>query len=93
MKKVQVKQNDGTVDTTSNQSIAGEKSFGNAVNFQTTTAGVPSTIVRMEGGWIYWTKHPGTLEYEGNMRIGKHPATGLPTVQFFSAGAWTDSNF
>jgi hypothetical protein len=93
MKKIQVKQNEGVVDTTSVQNIAGEKSFGNPVNFQTTSGGIPSTIIRMHGGWIYWTKNAAVLDFEGNMRIGKHPVTGFPAVQLFSNGAWVDSNF
>lgn len=93
MKKIQVKQNDGVVDTTTPQTIAGEKSFSNAANFQTTSGVTPSTIVRIDGGWIYWTKNPAILTYEGNMRIGKHPDTGFPAVQLYSNGAWVDSNF
>lgn len=90
MEKVQVKQVEGAVDNTSNQTIEGEKIFGAPTTFQTKGT---ATMIRMEAGYIYWTKNPQVLNAEGNMRLGKHPTTGAPSVQIYKGGAWSDDTF
>jgi hypothetical protein len=50
-------------------------------------------MLKMEGGYIYWTKNAAVLNAEGNMRLGKHPTTGAPSVQIYKGGAWSDATF
>jgi uncharacterized protein with LGFP repeats len=91
MEKVQVKQVEGAVDNSTNQNIAGEKTFMNPATFRNTEPGGSTSFIRMEGGFIYWTKNAAVLNAEGNMRIGKHPTTGSPTMQTYKGGVWTDN--
>ncbi|MEZ4798177.1 MAG: hypothetical protein R2809_00070 [Flavobacteriales bacterium] len=93
MEKVQVKQVEGAVDNSTNQVIAGEKTFNNPATFRTVDGQNSPVYIRMEGTFIYWTKNPAILNQEGNMRIGKHPTTGSPAVQMYKGGVWTNDTF
>ena len=90
MEKVQVKQVEGAVDNSSNQTIDGEKTFASSATFQSKGTAV---MLKMEGGYIYWTKNAAVLNAEGNMRLGKDPTTGAPSVQIYKGGAWSDATF
>jgi hypothetical protein len=92
MEKVQVKQVEGAVDDFSGQNIDGEKTFLTSTNFKSKNA-ASGVVIRIEDGFIYWTKNPFVLNAEGNMRLGKHPTTGAPSVQLYKGGAWTDQTF
>lgn len=93
MEKVQVKQVEGAVDNSTNQVIAGEKTFNNPATFKGTDTGGLPIYTRMEGGFIYWTKNPTVINAEGNMRLGKHSTTGKPSVQLYKGGVWIDDTF
>jgi hypothetical protein len=92
MTKLQAKQIQGAVDNETDQIIGGEKTFNEGVNFLN-DAGSSVNYIRIEDGWIYWTKSPAILNADGNMRIGRNPTTGAPLAQVNNGGTWVNANF
>lgn len=70
MDKVKVKQVDGAVDTTTKQSVAGEKTFNSPTNFSPAILEKGLYAIRIEGSWIYWALDLNNLTQDGNFRIG-----------------------
>ena len=70
MDKIQSKQLEGVVDTTTQQSIGGEKTFNNPVNFQPKLLEKGAYAIRIEGLWIYWAQDVINLNQDNNYRIG-----------------------
>jgi len=70
MDKIHSKQLEGVVDTTTQQSIAGEKTFNDPVNFQPPVLEKGAYIMRIEGGWLYWLQDITYLNQDMNFRIG-----------------------
>lgn len=70
MDKVKVKQVDGAVDTTSKQSVAGEKTFNSPINFSPEKLEKGVYAIRIEGSWIYWALDLNNLTQDGNFRLG-----------------------
>lgn len=70
MDKIQHKQIEGVVDTTTQQSIAGEKTFNDPVNFQPPVLEKGAYVIRIEGTWIYWVQDIANLDQDMNFRIG-----------------------
>lgn len=70
MDKIHSKQIEGVVDTTTKQSVAGEKTFNSPVNFSPEILEKGVYAIRIEGSWIYWAIDVNNLEQDGNFRIG-----------------------
>ena len=70
MDKIHSKQLEGVVDTTTQQSIAGEKTFNDPVNFQPPVLEKGAYVIRIEGTWIYWVQDIANLDQDMNFRIG-----------------------
>lgn len=70
MDKIHSKQLEGVVDTTTQQSIGGEKTFNNPVNFQPPVLEKGAYAIRIEGTWIYWVQDIANLDQDMNFRIG-----------------------
>jgi len=87
MEKIAAKQIEGVVDTFSDQSIEGEKSFNGQVNFIASTPQLFSGM-RIEGNYLYWLQSFDQLDVDGNIRIGPHPETNYPVMQRFEGGNW-----
>ncbi len=89
MNKISAKQIEGVVDTTSSQSVGGEKTFMNPVNFQTNINNQEFTMT-INGAFVYWLMMPGSLEAEGNKRLGINPFNGQFGLQEFRLGLWVN---
>jgi hypothetical protein len=70
MDKIHSKQIEGVVDTTTKQSVAGEKTFNAPVNFSPEILEKGVYAIRIEGSWIYWAIDVNNLAQDGNFRIG-----------------------
>jgi hypothetical protein len=70
MDKIHSKQIEGVVDTTTQQIVAGEKTFNSPINFQPAISEIGVYAIRIEGGWIYWALDINNLMQDGNFRIG-----------------------
>ena len=70
MDKVKVKQVDGAVDTTTKQSVAGEKTFNSPTNFSPVILEKGVYAIRIEGSWVYWALDLNNLNQDGNFPIG-----------------------
>lgn len=70
MDKIHSKQIEGVVDTTTKQSVAGEKTFNSPVNFLPDILEKGVYAIRIEGSWIYWALDINDLARDGNFRIG-----------------------
>lgn len=70
MDKIHSKQIEGVVDTTTKQSVAGEKTFNSPVNFSPEILEKGVYAIRIEGSWIYWALDLNNLNQDGNFRIG-----------------------
>ncbi len=70
MDKIHSKQIEGVVDTTTKQSVAGEKTFNSPVNFQPALLEKGVFAIRIDGSWMYWALDISNLDQDGNFRIG-----------------------
>lgn len=70
MDKIHSKQIEGVVDTTTKQSVAGEKTFNSPINFSPEILEKGVFAIRIEGSWIYWALDLNDLNQDGNFRIG-----------------------
>lgn len=70
MDKIHSKQIEGVVDTTTKQSVAGEKTFNSPINFSPEILEKGVYAIRIEGSWIYWALDLNDLNQDGNFRIG-----------------------
>lgn len=64
MSKINAKQVDGVLDTSSSQQVTGQKTFSSA---QTFLGGMQSVII--SDGYIYWALNPAVLNEDGNSRL------------------------
>jgi|TARA_B110001452_G_scaffold251162_1_gene239971 hypothetical protein len=64
MSKINAKQIDGALDTSSSQQVTGQKTFSSA---QTFLGGMQSVIIN--DGYIYWVANPNMLNEDGNSRM------------------------
>ena len=64
MSKINAKQVDGVLDTSSSQQVTGQKTFSSA---QTFLGGMQSVII--SDGYIYWALNPPILNEDGNSRL------------------------
>ena len=87
MDKIHSKQLEGVVDTTTQQSIAGEKTFNDPVNFQQPVLEKGAYIMRIEGGWLYWLQDITYLNQDMNFRIGIGAERRLVT-EICKGGNW-----
>lgn len=89
METITAKQVEGAVDTTTDQSIGGIKSFTAPVNFFPIEPN-QFECMRMEGLYLYWLKDQTKFETEGDMRIGPSNNFSCPTLQEFNGGSWRE---
>ena len=87
MDKIQPKQIEGVVDTTTQQSIAGEKTFNDPVNFQPPVLEKGAYVLRIEGTWIYWVQDIANMDQDMNFRIGIGAERRLIT-EICKGGRW-----
>ena len=83
MTKILAKQISNVVNTDSDQTISGKKTFENTVNFQKSTSAFNVVI---EDGFIYWITNFGVLDEEGNQRIGV--VNSVLTMEKYFEGMW-----
>jgi len=87
MDKIQPKQIEGVVDTSTQQSIGGEKTFNSPVNFQPPLLEKGVYVIRIEGMWIYWVQDLTNLDQDNNYRLGIGTERRLVT-EVCKGGAW-----
>ena len=87
MDKIQPKQIEGVVDTTTQQSVGGEKTFNSPVNFQPPVLDRGSYAIRIEGNWLFWAQDVSNLNQDNNFRIGIS-AEGKLVVEVCKGGNW-----
>ena len=84
MSKIKIKQIEGgAVDQTTQQSVAGEKTFTDKTIFQNASG----QHVVILGGFIYWVTDTNNLDELGNIRQGI--ISGRLTTQTFKGGSWS----
>lgn len=91
MDKISAKQIEGVVDTTSAQSIDGEKTFARPTTFLA-QMGKEFTCMCIDGLNLYWLITPGQFDQEGNKRLGIDPESGLFGLQEYKGGMWNNIN-
>ncbi len=91
METITAKQVEGAVDTTTDQSIGGVKSFTSTVNFFPADP-TQFVCIKIEGLYIYWLKDSNIMDNEGDMRIGPSINFTCPTLQEFRNGIWNERN-
>lgn len=91
MQMISAKQVEGAVDTTSTQTIDGEKTFSTPATF-TNPDGSQFAAMRIDGLYLYWLKSLDTLDQDGNLRIGPNPETNLLAMQHYEFGKWQNMN-
>jgi hypothetical protein len=82
MAKLKAKQVTGVVDTTSTQTVSGQKTFTSAQAFP---GGLSSVVIY--DGYLYWVNDPANLDDFGNTRVRFEG--GLMRIQTFN-GDWQD---
>lgn len=81
MERVKAKQIDGVVDTSSDQPVAGSKTFTDPQHF----AGGNRSIT-VQDGVFYWCQNPGILEEPGNSRLKME--NGFLVNEIFNGDQW-----
>lgn len=92
MDKISAKQIEGVVDTTTSQSIAGEKTFESPTFFLAQN-GKDYTAMCIDGLFVYWLVVDGAFEIDGTRRFGFDMTTGRFGLQEYQSGQWTDISF
>lgn len=81
MAQLKVKQVTGAVDTSTDQTVRGKKTFESPAAFFDSSRAVVIT-----GGYIYWCVDPAVLNAAGNTRLQLR-TTGLITEKY-DKGGW-----
>lgn len=89
METITAKQVEGAVDSSTDQNIAGVKSFTSPVNFFPNDS-LQFACLRVEGLYLYWIKEATALENEGNYRFGPSQSLSSLTFQIFQEGKWKE---
>ena len=83
MDTISAKQVNGAVDQSSNQKIAGQKTFTEQLVIER-QRGTHHVVI--SEGFIYWTDDPANLDEDGNTRMGM--VDGNLETQYYEGGKW-----
>ena len=86
MDTISAKQVKGAVDQSSNQIIAGQKTFAEQLVIDK-QRGTHDVVISQ--GFIYWTEDPANLDEDGNTRMGM--VDGNLATQYYEEGKWRTS--